>query len=47
MAQPAVTRDVLTTLDERQPTSFYWQLTLLATLAAMNRFRRETWKRHC
>jgi len=32
MAQPATSRNVLTTLDERVPTSFYWQLTLLATL---------------
>jgi MFS transporter, SP family, arabinose:H+ symporter len=32
MAQPAATRNVLTTLDERPPTAFYWQLTLLATL---------------
>jgi SP family arabinose:H+ symporter-like MFS transporter len=32
MAQPAATSNVLTTLDERPPTSFYWQLTLLATL---------------
>ena len=32
MAQPAATRDVLTTLDEHPPTAFYWQLTLLATL---------------
>ena len=32
MAQPAAIRNVLTTLDERPPTSFYWQLTLLATL---------------
>jgi sugar porter (SP) family MFS transporter len=27
-----MTSNVLTTLDERSPTSFYWQLTLLATL---------------
>jgi MFS transporter, SP family, arabinose:H+ symporter len=32
MAQPGMTSNVLTTLDERSPTSFYWQLTLLATL---------------
>jgi len=32
MAQPATDGNVLTTLDERVPTSFYWQLTLLATL---------------
>jgi hypothetical protein len=32
MVQPAAARNVLTTLDERPPTSFYWQLTLLATL---------------
>jgi MFS transporter, SP family, arabinose:H+ symporter len=32
MAQPATTRNILTTLDERTPTAFYWQLTLLATL---------------
>jgi MFS transporter, SP family, arabinose:H+ symporter len=32
MAQPATDSNVLTTLDERVPTSFYWQLTLLATL---------------
>src|SRR5215469_7714592 len=32
MAQPAAIRNVLTTLDERPPTAFYWQLTLLATL---------------
>jgi MFS transporter, SP family, arabinose:H+ symporter len=32
MAQPRTTSNVLTTLDERSPTSFYWQLTLLATL---------------
>ncbi len=32
MAQPAAERNVLTALDERPPTSFYWQLTLLATL---------------
>jgi sugar porter (SP) family MFS transporter len=33
MAQPAATsNNVLTTLDEQPPTSFYWQLTLLATL---------------
>jgi SP family arabinose:H+ symporter-like MFS transporter len=31
MTQPA-TKDALTTLDERLPTSFYWQLTLLATI---------------
>jgi sugar porter (SP) family MFS transporter len=32
MAEPATSSSVLTKLDERQPTSFYWQLTLLATL---------------
>jgi sugar porter (SP) family MFS transporter len=32
MAQPESTSNVLTTLDDRLPTSFYWQLTLLATL---------------
>ena len=32
MAQPAATRTVLTTLDERPPSALYWQLTLLATL---------------
>jgi MFS transporter, SP family, arabinose:H+ symporter len=32
MAAPTATRNVLTTLDEKAPTSFYWQLTLLATL---------------
>src|SRR3984893_13950245 len=32
MAQPATSSNVLTTLDERAPTRFYWQLTLLATL---------------
>jgi MFS transporter, SP family, arabinose:H+ symporter len=32
MAQPATNGNILTTLDERAPTSFYWQLTLLATL---------------
>jgi len=32
MAQPARSGNILTTLDERAPTSFYWQLTLLATL---------------
>ena len=32
MAQPAATDNVLTTLDDRVPTAFYWQLTLLATL---------------
>ena len=32
MAQPATNGNVLTTLDDRVPTSFYWQLTLLATL---------------
>ena len=32
MAQPETTSNVLTTLDDRLPTSFYWQLTLLATL---------------
>jgi SP family arabinose:H+ symporter-like MFS transporter len=32
MAQPASDSNVLTTLDDRMPTAFYWQLTLLATL---------------
>ena len=32
MAQPESDGNVLTTLDDRVPTSFYWQLTLLATL---------------
>jgi SP family arabinose:H+ symporter-like MFS transporter len=32
MAQPAGTRSVLATLDDRPPSAFYWQLTLLATL---------------
>src|SRR5215470_13407447 len=32
MAQPAATRNVLTTLDERPPSALYWQLTVLATL---------------
>jgi MFS family permease len=32
MAQPAATDNVLTTLDDRVPTAFYWQLTLLAKL---------------
>jgi hypothetical protein len=34
MAQPAAKggSNILTTLDERVPTAFYWQLTLLATL---------------
>src|SRR5580704_17626312 len=32
MAQPSTESNVLTTLDERMPTAFYWQLTLLATL---------------
>jgi len=32
MAQPATDGNVLTTLDERVPTAFYWQLTLLAAL---------------
>jgi sugar porter (SP) family MFS transporter len=32
MAHPAATRNVLNVLDERRPTAFYWQLTLLATL---------------
>jgi MFS transporter, SP family, arabinose:H+ symporter len=32
MAQPATNRTILTKLDEQAPTSFYWQLTLLATL---------------
>jgi MFS transporter, SP family, arabinose:H+ symporter len=32
MAQPAATSSVLSKLDERKPSAFYWQLTLLATL---------------
>jgi SP family arabinose:H+ symporter-like MFS transporter len=32
MAQPRTTSTILNTLDDRVPTSFYWQLTLLATL---------------
>ena len=32
MAQPAATGSVLTALDERPPSAYYWQLTLLATL---------------
>src|SRR5438309_1052391 len=34
MAQPAAngSSNILTTLDERTPSAFYWQLTLLATL---------------
>jgi SP family arabinose:H+ symporter-like MFS transporter len=32
MAQPTRTSNVLSTLDDRVPTAFYWQLTLLATL---------------
>src|SRR5580658_5651954 len=32
MAQPATDNNVLKTLDDRVPTAFYWQLTLLATL---------------
>jgi MFS transporter, SP family, arabinose:H+ symporter len=32
MAQPGTASNVLTTLDDRKPTAFYWQLTLLATL---------------
>jgi MFS family permease len=32
MAQPARAGDVLTALDERAPSAYYWQLTLLATL---------------
>ena len=32
MAQPEADTNVLTTLDDRVPTAFYWQLTLLATL---------------
>ena len=33
MAEPATNDgNVLTTLDDRVPTAFYWQLTLLATL---------------
>ncbi|MBV9381961.1 MAG: sugar porter family MFS transporter [Streptosporangiaceae bacterium] len=32
MAQPGTASNVLRTLDDRAPTSFYWQLTLLATL---------------
>ena len=33
MAQPATKSNVLTILDGQKPTAFYWQLTLLATLA--------------
>ena len=32
MAQPATNGNILTRLDQRVPTRFYWQLTLLATL---------------
>src|SRR5580658_1346870 len=32
MAQPTKSSNVLSTLDDRVPTAFYWQLTLLATL---------------
>jgi len=32
MAQPETSGNVLSTLDDRVPTAFYWQLTLLATL---------------
>src|ERR1700739_4875543 len=32
MAQPAATGNVLPALDDRPPSAFYWQLTLLATL---------------
>jgi hypothetical protein len=32
IAQPAVTGDVLTRLDEQPPSRFYWQLTQLATV---------------
>ncbi len=32
MAQPTKTSNILTTLDDKVPTAFYWQLTLLATL---------------
>ena len=32
MTQPATSSNVLTTLDDRVPTAFYWKLTLLATL---------------
>jgi MFS transporter, SP family, arabinose:H+ symporter len=32
MAPPETSSNVLTTLDDRVPTAFYWQLTLLATL---------------
>src|SRR5580698_6330773 len=32
MAQPTTSGNVLTTLDDKVPTAFYWQLTLLATL---------------
>ncbi len=32
MAQPATNGNILTKLDQRVPTRFYWQLTLLATL---------------
>ena len=32
MTEPAAGDSVLTTLDDRVPTAFYWQLTVLATL---------------
>ena len=32
MTEPAPANNVLTTLDDRTPSAFYWQLTLLATL---------------
>src|SRR5260370_12122113 len=32
MTQPAAAQNVLTALDDKPPTAFYWQLTLLATL---------------
>jgi SP family arabinose:H+ symporter-like MFS transporter len=32
MAQPATSSNVLTTLDDNVPATFYWLLTLLATL---------------
>jgi MFS transporter, SP family, arabinose:H+ symporter len=32
MAQPVAPSNILTMLDERRPTAFYWRLTLLATL---------------